>query len=161
MKHILLPIVLLTLLVPSIALGVTMDDLVKREGLYYKKFSDVPYTGRTAGEQQGSFKNGVRIGSWATFWSNGQLWERGTFKNGKKDGSWSIYYDNGQLWQRGSFKSGKKDGSWILYYDSGQLLIKSTYKDGKANGYWHHYNIDGSKDLGLSGTYKDGKKISD
>ena len=26
--------------------GLTMDDLVKREGLYYKKFTDVPFTGK-------------------------------------------------------------------------------------------------------------------
>jgi hypothetical protein len=47
MKHILAPIVLLTFLFPSLAFGVTMDDLVKRDGIHYKKFSDVPFTGKT------------------------------------------------------------------------------------------------------------------
>jgi hypothetical protein len=27
-----------------------MDDLVKREGLYYKKFSDVPFSGKATGK---------------------------------------------------------------------------------------------------------------
>ncbi len=41
MKHILAPILLLTLLFPSLAFGETVkwNDLVVRDGLYYKKFS--------------------------------------------------------------------------------------------------------------------------
>ena len=42
MKRFLTPILLLVLLFPTLALGeeVTFDDLVKRNGLYYQKFSD-------------------------------------------------------------------------------------------------------------------------
>ena len=45
MKHILAPILLLVFLFPSLALGeeFTIDDLVEREGLYYKKSTDVPF----------------------------------------------------------------------------------------------------------------------
>ena len=41
-----------------------MDDLVKRGGLYYKQFTDVPFTGKVTGIDQGSFKNGERDGAW-------------------------------------------------------------------------------------------------
>ena len=61
MKRILAPIVLLTLLFPALALGETMDDLVKRDGLFYKKFTTVPFSGKVTGNTQGSFKNGVRV----------------------------------------------------------------------------------------------------
>jgi hypothetical protein len=37
-----------------------MDDLVLREGLFYKKFSEVPFSGKTTGLQQGTFKNGKK-----------------------------------------------------------------------------------------------------
>ena len=49
MKRFLTPILLMVLLFPSLALGeeVTMDDLVEREGIYYKKFTDVPFTEKT------------------------------------------------------------------------------------------------------------------
>ena len=60
MKHILAPILLLTLLFPTLAFGETMDDLVVRDGLYYQKFSDVPFTGEVTGKIQGSLKNGMR-----------------------------------------------------------------------------------------------------
>ena len=62
MKHILAPILLMVFLFPSLALGeeVTMDDLVEREGIYYKKLTDVPFGGKVTGSKQGSFKNGVK-----------------------------------------------------------------------------------------------------
>ena len=30
--------------------GLEMDDLVQREGLYYEKFTDVPFSGEVTGE---------------------------------------------------------------------------------------------------------------
>ena len=35
------------------------DDLVRREGLFYEKFTNIPFTGEATGQIQGSFKNGV------------------------------------------------------------------------------------------------------
>jgi hypothetical protein len=34
-----------------------MDDLVERDGIHYKKFSDAPFTGKITGHTQGSFKS--------------------------------------------------------------------------------------------------------
>ena len=42
----------------------TFADLVYRDGLYYKKFTDVPFTGEITGEVQGSIKNGKKEGEW-------------------------------------------------------------------------------------------------
>ena len=42
MKQFLAPILLLTLLFPTFAIGETMDDLVEQDGIHYKKFSDAP-----------------------------------------------------------------------------------------------------------------------
>ena len=49
MTRILAPILLLVLLFPSFAFGETMRYLVKRDGLYYKKFTHVPFTGKVRG----------------------------------------------------------------------------------------------------------------
>ena len=42
----------------------TMDDLVKRNELYYKKFTNVPFTGEISGIESGKFKNGKKNGLW-------------------------------------------------------------------------------------------------
>lgn len=114
-----------------------MGDLVERDGLYYKKFSDVPFTGEIEGRVQGRFKNGKEEGLWIEYWSKGQLFSKGEYKNGEREGPWISYWDNGQLMEKGDFKNGKMEGSWVNYDDDGTLL-----KD-------------------FSGVWKDGVKISD
>ena len=100
MKHILTSVVLIVLLFPALALGETVkdEDLVYREGLYYKKFATVPFTGKVTGGIKGSFKEGKQDGPWVYYHENGQLWKIATYKDGKRDGAWVSYWDNGQLW---------------------------------------------------------------
>ncbi len=114
-----------------------MDDLVRREGTYYKKFSEVPFTGKTEGKEQGSFKNGLR------------------------EGLWVGYHENGQLAYKGDYKNGNAEGSWVSYHDNGQLMYKGDYKNGRQDGYWMGYFNDGSVLTAITGTFKDGVKISD
>ena len=54
MRHILTSVVLIVLLFPALTLGETVkfEDLMVREGLFYKKFLDIPFTGRTTGMEQ-------------------------------------------------------------------------------------------------------------
>ena len=58
MRRTLTSVVLLVLLFPSLALGETMRDLVERDGLHYKKFTTVPFSGKVTGNAQGTFKDG-------------------------------------------------------------------------------------------------------
>jgi len=137
MRQILTSMVLVVLMFPALALGetVTFEDLVITDGLYYKKFSDVPFTGKVTGKTQGSFRKG------------------------KKHGPLVDYHDNGQLWIKGTYKNGKMDGPWVRYYDNGQLFSQGTYKDGKMDGPWEGYNEDGTVWRIFTGTYKNGAKV--
>ena len=126
----------MVLLFPSFALGETVkfEDLIVREGLLYKKFSVVPFSGKTTGNTQGTFRHGKTHGPWVKFWSNGQLHSKGTYKDGIKIGPWVFYYENGQLTFKGNYKNGL-DGPWV------------------------GYNKDGTVDNELTGTFKNGKKV--
>ena len=89
---------------------VTLDDLVEREGIHYKKFTDVPFTGKVTGQEQGTFKNGKKEGPWVSYYDNGQLRSKGTYKNDKKEGPWVSYNKDGTVdedWT-GTYKDGKK-----------------------------------------------------
>ena len=100
MKHILASILLMVFLFPSLALGeeVAMEDLVEREGIYYKKFTTVPFTGKVTGQMlQGQFKNGKEEGSRVWYHDNGQLFGKGDYKNGKREGPWVSYNKNGTV----------------------------------------------------------------
>jgi antitoxin component YwqK of YwqJK toxin-antitoxin module len=109
----------------------TFDDLVKREGIYYQKFTNVPFNGKVTGSAQGAFKNGKREGAWAEYYENGQLLIKANYKNDKQDGAWARYWKNGQLWKKGNDKNGKRDGAWAEYHENGQLWQKGDYKNGK------------------------------
>ena len=119
-------------LTSSVGWSETLNDLVKRDGLFYKKFTEVPFTGTITGEEKGKLKNGKSEGSWIAYWENGQLWYKGDYKNGKQEGSWFTYFQNGQLSSKGDFNNGKKEGSWFRYLRDGTVNNKytGTYKDG-------------------------------
>lgn len=151
----LLTVLLMTLL-PSLGWSTPLYELVKRDGLYYPKFSDVPFTGKVTGETQGYVKDGRREGAWVDYWVNGQLWNEGTYKNGKREGVWVEYWDNGQLWSKGNYKNGKKEGDWVGYHDHGQLKDEGNYKNGKVEGAYVRYHYNGQ--LYAKGNFKNGKE---
>ncbi len=147
---------------PNVVMGETLDDLVKRNGLYFKKFSDTPFTGKTSGQIQGSFKNGKKVGAWVSYWFNGQLISKGNYKNGEKDGAWVGYWiTNGQLMSKGNYKNGEREGAWVYYRSTGQLWQKGNYKNGEREGAWVVYHEYGTVNNKETGTFKNGLKISD
>jgi antitoxin component YwqK of YwqJK toxin-antitoxin module len=141
MKHVLTSLVLAIVLISACSSEVTPDELVERDGLYYEKGSDVPFTGMVK-----------------SLYENGQLMDKGNFKDGEPDGPWVFYHENGQLSEKGNYKDGSRDGPWVEYYENGQLWAKGNFKDDKRDGPWEFYEKDGTK-YGMSGTYRDGIKI--
>ena len=132
MIHILTTMVLMTFRFSGLLLGETMDDVKKREGLYYKNFTNVPFTGNITGKMQGEIRNGKQVGPWIAYHPNGQLLYQGTFKNGKMVGRWVIYYDDGQLMDIKNYdKYGNPVGAWVHHFPDGTLWSKGTWKDGE------------------------------
>ena len=161
MRHLLTSVIFVVFLFPSLALGqgVTMDDLVERDGLYYKEFTDVPFTGEVTGQHQGRIKDGKQDGPWVGYHENGQLNYKGTYKDGEQDGPWVVYHDNGRLSYKGAWKNEAQDGPWVGYWEGGELWLKGTYKDGKKEGVWVGYFSDGTVWEKYTGTFKDGVKV--
>jgi hypothetical protein len=138
MIRILATALLVLCLTASGAFATSEDDLIYIDGLAYKKFTDVPFTGEVdEGEHRGAIKNGIFEGPWVGYWPNGRVEFKGTFKNGQREGPWVRFSIIGQLWLKGAFKNGKPEGPWL----------------------W--YNEDGATDEDLSGTYRNDVKVSD
>jgi len=85
---------------------VDYGDLIEREGLFYKKFSNTPYTGKVTGEEHGSMKKGKREGEYLNYYDNGQLENEGNYKNGEREGEW-VWYKDGQIRTKINYKNGK------------------------------------------------------
>lgn len=132
------PLLLVLLFLSFPSFGLTLDDLVKRDGLYYEKFTDVPFSGE--------IDEGLG---------------RGELKDGKREGPWVNYYDDGQLDNKGVYENGRKEGPWVSYWSNGQLSYKGVFKNGRKEGPWVSYNKDGNAYKEGTGTFKDGVKIGD
>ena len=184
-KLFLLPILLLSLLSTS-CWGVDWDDLVERDGIYYEKFSDTPYTGKVNGEEKGKLKEGKKNGRWIAYHDNGKKKLKGVYKNGEPEGKWVHYWYNGNVFEKKTYKNGKREGKWQWYTwegnlyaqtffkndkeegeateyhkNNGRLHRKGTYRNGLKDGKWIFLDAGGTVIKQLAGTYKDGKKISD
>ena len=63
MKHLL---IIFSLLLTSVSLSkdVNWKDLVKRDGLWYEKLANEPFTGSSTGLKQGKVKDGKKEGEW-------------------------------------------------------------------------------------------------
>ena len=135
-KLFLLPILFLSLISTPCLSKTSVSDLVERDGIYYKKFTETLFSGEITGKVQGNYKRGKKEGEWVSYDDNGQLSGKGSFKNGKRDGAWVKYHDNGQLKNKGSYKNGKREGDWVGYHDNGNVSYRGSYKNGKKEGEW-------------------------
>ena len=151
--------VLLITLLPSLGWSTPLDELMERDGLYYPKFSDVPFTGKVTGDTQGYLKDGRREGVWVTYYYSGALMFKGNYQNGKREGFYVDYYSTGEIREKGNYENGEREGSWVGYFKNGQLSYKGNHKNGKKEGIWFTYNDDGA--LRSKDNFKDGVKISD
>ena len=102
-----IPLVLMSL-VSFPSWGSSFTGLVERDGLYFKKFSDIPYTGQYLGP--------LKL-------------ETGSFVNGKPHGLWVSYYLNGQLKMRENYNDGNLNLREVFKQD-GSLIRTETWKDG-------------------------------
>ena len=153
---------MLSLLLTSVSWSEDVDynDLVKRDGLYYEKFTDKPFTGKVNGRfQQGKIKDGKKHGEWLWYHLDGQLGVKKNYKDGDLHGEYLYYDPYGKLDYKLNYKDGKLEGERLSYYDNGQLSSKGNYKDGKAEGEWLSYYDNGQ--LYRKRNYKDGQFISE
>jgi len=116
------------------------DEVVKRDDTYYKKFSNVPFSGYLE-----------------SYYPNGQLKVIGEFSYGKKVGEWSEYYMNGIKKSEGQFARGKKDGAWVYYFLNANIKEKQFYNEGNKDGLWEKFDVDGT--IVQTESYQNGRWI--
>ena len=175
------PIIFILMSLSGLSLAETSENLLTRDGLFYKKFSNVPFTGtineirpQTAEEGnqptkqvdgthiEANYKDGKLHGQYTSYFDNGQLSRTGKYVNGKKHGLWSFYYSNGQLSKKGEYQRGQKIGVWDSYWINGNLYTRGEYTLGSkgTHGRWLDCEIDGQVRDFTSGTYQNGRKVS-
>ena len=57
--------------------------------------------------------------------------------------------------------NGIREGSWISKWSNGAISSQGSYQHGKKDGLWIGYTKEGAVDPRLTGTYKNGVRISE
>ena len=90
--------------------------------LLHDKFIKMYHSNQLA--EQGTFKKGLKIGLWKTWFTNGMVETTQKWRNGLQSGKFFRYDENGFLIEKGSFNCGKKHGSWINYIKKDTVVYK-------------------------------------
>jgi len=110
-RRVLTSVVLVSLLIPSLALGetVNLEDLILRGDIYSKKLAGIPFTGDVTGKRKGKLEDGKKEGRWITYHDNGQIASEGVYEDGKQEGPWTYYNRDGTVSseQSGTFEDGE------------------------------------------------------
>jgi antitoxin component YwqK of YwqJK toxin-antitoxin module len=138
---------------------VANSQLEERDGLWYVKGGETPYSGPVAGDDgpTGEMKDGRRTGTWiwtyedgekqfemvydngtrikGTGWhANGKIESEMAFKDGIPNGPRRSWDDEGHLRHEEFFVDGKRNGRETVRDQNGAVLYTADYKDGEPDG---------------------------
>ena len=120
--------------------SIQIDEIVKRDDTFYRKFSNIPFSGHIE-----------------SYHPNGQLKIIGDLSDGKKVGNWIEYYLSGIKKSEGEFANGKKDGPWVYYFLNATIKEKQFFIDGHKDGLWEKFDVHGT--VVQTESYQNGKWI--
>ena len=118
--------------------SIQMDEIVKRDETFYRKFSNIPFSGHIESYHPngqlkiiGDLLDGKKVGNWIEYYLSGIKKSEGQFANGKKDGPWVYYFLNANIKEKQFFINGHKDGLWEKFDVHGTVVQTESYQNGK------------------------------
>ena len=145
MKKLLLLLICVFLCFESTAKEVNFNNLVKREGIWFEKFSDNPYSGDVVGKEKGKMIKGQKTGEWISFFGyKNHFRVKGNYKKGKLHGKKLEFINStGKLFRKEIYKKGKLIESYE-YHDNGEVQAHMKHINGKKFHYkYTHYYKNG------------------
>ncbi len=125
--------------------------------------------------ESGNIENGLRSGSWSTYYDNGNKKEALAYVNGTAqiisfwnlDGEQTVfngqgtvlyyYPDSESIYESGEVEDGRREGIWNTYYPETNAVYQTiNYENGELNGKYIIYYESGS--VYTAGFMKDGLK---
>jgi antitoxin component YwqK of YwqJK toxin-antitoxin module len=104
------------------------------------------------------YKNNIRNGLSAKFYSDNSLAEKVFYLNGLRNGEWQQYFPNGNKCLKANYINGKLHGSFEVFFDNNKPEYIGQYKDDIRSGNWKIFKPDGSLKYNIE--YVDGVAIN-
>ncbi|MBX7124341.1 MAG: toxin-antitoxin system YwqK family antitoxin [Cyclobacteriaceae bacterium] len=129
---------------------------------------------------EGHLVNGVKTGTWITYFSTGAVQSITPYYNGKREGPSVEFNDGGQVIKRiwyhqdmrhGAYREynyanlkeernyvfGKIEGRVRVFYDNGKIVEEGNYKNGLRDGVSKWYDQEGN--VTIQYEYRDGQLV--
>ncbi len=120
--------ILLLLVNLMLVCGVSAQNIVLKDGLYYA--------------DNGSLFTGVHT----AYFASGTKKSKFDIQEGKVNGNVTYYYEKtGTVMETGAFVSNEKSGQWLRWDEAGQKIAEAYYVSGKKNGLWLVWDAKGAK----------------
>ena len=166
-RFVLIALLLTAWVMPAAANDWSWAGLVERNGVFFKKFSDVPFEGRLKPPNSGVFRRGLPEGKFVLYGDSPHKVAEHSFLNGRKHGESILYFNvaGRRAWTKWTYKNGTLHGPYVSYDFDGQLNAKGRHKNGRREGPWE-FKKDGYgtslNEYGKmqSGIYRNDKRIA-
>ena len=155
-------------------------QVIDMEGTPVKKLVKLNESNNTI--ETGETLDGLKTGTWTTFYNDGRVKSISSYLAGKLSGVLVNFTDKGQVELQANYKDGLLNGDWATYNNGSRKKEERSYIMGKLNGINKHYSRSGKlqKEIGfkndlqhgifkyydddgnitLEYEYKDGEKVS-
>ena len=126
----------------STAKEINFNNLVIREGIWFEKFSDNPYSGDVVGKEKGKMIKGQKTGEWVSFFGYENYFRvKENYKKGKLHGKQLKFIESsGKLHSKQIYKNGKIIESYE-YHDTGEIRKHNKYINGNADHFKYTYHF--------------------
>lgn len=153
-SRLLFPVLLLVLVGACSGPTVERGDLIRRDGVFYEKFSTKPFNGQTTGAFVGKIVDGRWEDTVFQFDLNGQLVRETDYTRGIRHGR-DLYFSDGDLFEESYFVEGELTS--FKKYKLGYVTVSETFKNGKPHGQWEYFHLLG--DLMYQVTFDQGLPV--
>lgn len=94
-------------------------------------------------QQEASYKDGYRNGSFTYYFPTGTKAIMGTYSIDAVDGECKNFYENGALFALRNYAMGLANGKQYFYFPNGLMKIENDVTDGKSNGAYKLFYANG------------------
>jgi antitoxin component YwqK of YwqJK toxin-antitoxin module len=86
-------------------------------------------TTEDGGRIEGVMQGGQRVGTWTSYFPNGNVRSQRSYVNGLADGPTVVNHPNGMPYYVGRLRKGKSFGEWVFYDEQGKELKRVTFDE--------------------------------
>jgi len=104
----------------------------------------------------GTYSDGLQEGEWE--YNTGDSRQIGSYRSGMRFGTWKVIANDGTLLFKGDFIDDNPNGRQVWYWDNGKIKDDATYLMGQRHGEWTKYDYLGNPFITI--TYRNGTEIS-